>query len=67
MMYPGLTVRTVKSETTLREFVAGFGEDTLYAFDRRVLGVLVNGRRLWPSARLRRGDVVAVFPIITGG
>jgi molybdopterin converting factor small subunit len=67
MMYPSLTVRTVEATTTLREFVASLGEDTLYAYDRKVLGVLVNGRRLWSSARLKRGDVVAVFPLITGG
>jgi molybdopterin converting factor small subunit len=67
MMYPSLTVRTVESATTLREFVAGLGDDTLYAYDRKMLGVLVNGRRLWSSARLNGGDVVAVFPLITGG
>ncbi|MCW3990234.1 MAG: MoaD/ThiS family protein [Candidatus Bathyarchaeota archaeon] len=29
--------------------------------------LLVNGRRLWPSARLKPGDRVVVFPVIVGG
>ena len=66
-MYPSLMVRIVEVETTLREFVASLGKDVLYAFDRRVVGVLVNDRRLWPSARLKPGDRVVVFPIIVGG
>jgi len=66
-MYPSLMVRTVEVETTLREFVASLGKDVLYAFDRRVVGVLVNDQRLWPSARLKPGDRVVVFPIIVGG
>jgi len=66
-MYPGLTVRVVEEPTTLREFIATLGEDTLYAFDRRVVGVLVNSRRLWPSARLEPGDRVVIFPVIVGG
>ncbi len=52
---------------TLREFMATLGEDALYAFYRRVVGVLVNHRRLWPSTRLKPGDRVVVFPIIAGG
>jgi molybdopterin converting factor small subunit len=66
-MYPALTVRFVEEPATLREFMATLGEDALYAFDRRVVGVLVNDRRLWPSARLKPGDRVVVFPIIAGG
>ena len=66
-MYPGLTVRVVEETTTLREFIATLGEDALYAFDRRVIGVLVNSHRLWPSARLKPGDRVVVFPVIVGG
>lgn len=66
-MYPSLTVRTVDEETTLREFIASLGKDVLYAFDRGVVGVLVNDRRLWPSARLKPGDRVIVFPVIMGG
>ncbi len=66
-MYPSLMVRTVEVETTLREFVASLGKDVLYAFDRRVVGILVNDRRLWPSARLKPGDRVVVFPVIVGG
>jgi molybdopterin converting factor small subunit len=66
-MYPTLTVKYVKEPSTLREFIATLGEDILYAFDRRVIGVLVNERRLWPSARLKPGDRVVIFPIIAGG
>ncbi len=66
-MYPTLTVKVVEEPSTLREFISTLGEDVLYAFDMRVVGVMVNDRRLWPSARLRRGDRVVVFPIIVGG
>jgi molybdopterin converting factor small subunit len=66
-MYPSLTVTVVERPSTLREFIASLGEDALYAFDRKVVGVLVNDRRLWPSAKLKPGDRVIVFPIIVGG
>jgi molybdopterin converting factor small subunit len=65
--YPDLTVRYVERPTTLREFLLSLGEEYLYAYERGMLGVLVNGRRLWLSARLRRGDKVVVFPIVSGG
>ena len=60
---------TLKVETgsTLREFIASLGEDTLYAYDRRVVGVAVNNKRLWDSAKLKPGDTVVIFPIIVGG
>jgi sulfur carrier protein ThiS len=67
LMYPSLTVRVVEEPTTLREFIKTLGKDTLYAYDRRVVGVLVNDRRLWDSARLKPGDRVVVFPVIVGG
>ena len=44
----------------LRESIATLGKDILYAFDRKVIGVLVNDRRLWPSAKLKPGDSVIV-------
>lgn len=66
-MYPSLTVKVVEEPTTLREFMATLGDDVLYAYDRRVVGVMVNNRRLWDSARLKPGDKVVVFPIIVGG
>jgi sulfur carrier protein ThiS len=66
-MYPSLTVTVVERPSTLREFIASLGEDALYAFDRKVVGVLVNDRRLWPSAKLKPGDRVVVFPVIVGG
>ena len=66
-MYPSLTVAIIDEPSTLREFIASLGEDALYAFDRKVVGVLVNDRRLWPSAKLKPGDRVVVFPVIVGG
>jgi molybdopterin converting factor small subunit len=67
MMYPSLTVRVVEEPTTLRDFIETLGKDALYAYDRRVVGVLVNDRRLWDSAKLKPGDRVVVFPVIAGG
>ena len=66
-MYPSLTVKVVEEPTTLREFIATLEKDALYAYDRRVVGVIVNDRRLWDSAKLKPGDRVVVFPIIVGG
>ena len=66
-MYPSLTVKVVEESTTLKEFIATLGSDTLYAYDRRVVGVIVNERRLWDSAKLKPWDRVVVFPIIVGG
>jgi molybdopterin converting factor small subunit len=66
-MYPRLTVAYIDEPTTLREFIRGLGENYLYAYDMKVIGVLVNNRRLWPSATLRPGDKVVVFPVISGG
>jgi molybdopterin converting factor small subunit len=66
-MYPRLTIAYVEEPITLREFIRGLGENYLYAYDMRVIGVLVNNRRLWPSATLRPGDKVVVFPVISGG
>lgn len=62
-MHPSLTVTLVEEPSTLRELIASLGEDVLYAFDRLVVGVLVNDRRLWPSTRLKPGDRVVVFPV----
>jgi sulfur carrier protein ThiS len=66
-MYPSLAVVHVEKPTTLRELMERLGESYLYAYDRRVIGVLVNNRRLWPTARLSPGDRVVVYPIIVGG
>jgi molybdopterin converting factor small subunit len=66
-MYPKPMKKTVDSKTTLREFIATLGEDTLYAYDRRVIGVVVNKKKLWDSAKLKPGDKVTIFPIIVGG
>ena len=59
---------TLKVEigSTPREFISTLGEDTLYAYDRRVVGVAVNTKKLWDSAKLKPGDIV-IFPIIVGG
>ena len=45
-MFPELTVIIVEEETTLRELVEGLGRNYLYAFDKGVIGVTVNGKRL---------------------
>jgi len=66
-MFPDLTVMIVEEEITLRELVEGLGRNYLYAFDKGVIGVTVNGKRLWPSAMLEKGDKVVIYPIITGG
>ena len=57
----------VETSSTLREFISTLGEDTLYAYDRRVVGVMVNNKKLWDSAKLKPGDTVVIFPIIVGG
>ncbi len=66
-MFPSPQKIIVAKSSTLHEFVEGLGADILYAYERRVIVVTVNGEHLWPSAQLRPGDVVAIFPIITGG
>ena len=66
-MYPSLTVTIVEEPSTLRELIASLGEDVLYAFDRKSVGVLVNDHCLWPSVRLKPGDRVVVFLVIVGG
>jgi molybdopterin converting factor small subunit len=66
-MYPRLTVYRVEISSTLRRFIEGLGEDILYAYDRRLVGVIVNGKPMWPSAELKPGDDVTIFPIMTGG
>ena len=45
----------VEAGSTLREFISTLGEDTLYAYDRSVVGVAVNNRNLWDSAKLKPG------------
>ena len=57
----------VESGSILREFISSLGEDTLYAYDRRVIGVVVNDRKLWDSAKVKPGDTIVIFPIIVGG
>jgi len=66
-MYPDLIVIRISEPSTLREFIRSLGTDYVYAYDRKLLGVLVNKRRLWPSAKLKPGDEVVIFPIIAGG
>lgn len=67
-MFPTPSVFKVEEEgITLREFLGRLGREYLYAFENKGLGVLVNGRRLYPSARLRQGDEVVIFPVISGG
>ena len=66
-MFPNPQTIAVTKSATLREFLEGLGSDILYAYDHRVITVLINGQLRWPSARLRRGDIVTFFPIVTGG
>ena len=66
-MYPSLITKIVEKPTTLREFIESLGSNYLYAFDRKVVGVVVNNKKLWPSAMLKPGDKVVIYPIITGG
>ena len=66
-MYPNPSSFTIENKTTLREFISSLGEHTLYAYDRQVIGVAVNGKKLWSSAKLMPGDVVKIFPINVGG
>ena len=66
-MYPKPVTLQVEKRTTLREFISLLGEDTLYAYDRRVIGVVVNNKRKWDSAWLTPGDEVTIYPIIVGG
>jgi molybdopterin converting factor small subunit len=66
-MYPSPQTINVKKTSALREFIEGLGTDFLYAYDRRVIVVLVNGELRWPSSRLKPGDKVTLFPIVTGG
>ena len=66
-MYPKPVTLQVEKNSTLREFIAEMGKDTLYAYDRRVIGVIVNNKRKWDSAKLVPGDKVTIYPIIVGG
>ena len=66
-MYPKPITLQVVNKSTLREFIAELGEDTLYAYDRRVIGVVVNNKRKWDSAKLNPGDQVTISPITVGG
>ena len=66
-MYPKPMKYKVKKAVNLRKFISTLGEHTLYAYDRRMIGVVVNKKRLWDSAKLKSGDVVTIYPIIVGG
>lgn len=66
-MYPDFTITHVKESTTLTAFLRKLGEHYAYAYDMKVIGVLVNGKRLWPSAKIESGDKVIIFPLIMGG
>ncbi len=66
-MFPSPQRISVARRSTLREFMAGLDPDVLYAYERRVIVVTVNGKPIWPSAPLKPGDEVSIIPIITGG
>jgi hypothetical protein len=56
----------VEEPTTHRGFIEKLGESYLHAYDRKVVGVLVNNRKLWPTVRLSPEDRVVVYPMIVG-
>jgi sulfur carrier protein ThiS len=66
-MFPSPQLICVAKPSTLREFIVRQGSDILYAYERRVVVVLVNGESRWPSSMLVPGDRVTIMPIITGG
>ncbi len=66
-MFPSPQLICVAKPSTLREFIERQGSDILYAYERRVVVVLVNGENRWPSSMLEPGDKVTIMPIITGG
>ena len=66
-MFPSPQLICVAKPSTLREFIERQGSDILYAYERRVVVVLVNGENRWPSSMLVTGDKVTIMPIITGG
>ncbi|HIH87617.1 TPA: MoaD/ThiS family protein [Candidatus Bathyarchaeota archaeon] len=66
-MFPSPQKHTVSTPSTLREFIEGLGAEVSYAYEQRVVVVTVNGEHIWPSVELHPGDVVDIFPIITGG
>ena len=66
-MFPSPQLIYVAKPSTLREFIKQQGSDILYAYERRVVVVLVNGENRWPSSMLVPGDKITIMPIITGG
>ena len=66
-VYPKPLKLTVEKPSILREFIAGLGEETLYAYDRRVVGVSVNGRRPWGCGAIGRGGRGDHLPRDHGG
>ncbi len=66
-MYPALRREVVSRETTLKNFLSKLGKEYLYAFNRGVLGVWINGKPGYPSYRLKKGDEVLISPVIAGG
>jgi len=66
-MFPSPQTLIVEKPSTLRDFIKGLGPEIWYAYDQRVIVVLVNGEGGWPSKPLKIGDRVALFPIVSGG
>lgn len=66
-MFPSPQTITVEKPATLCEFIEGLGPEIRYAYEQRVIVVLVNGEGGWPSKPLKAGDRVALFPIVSGG
>jgi molybdopterin converting factor small subunit len=66
-MFPNPQTITVEKPATLHEFIKSLGPEIRYAYEQRVIIVLVNGEGGWPSKPLKAGDHVYIFPIISGG
>ncbi len=66
-MFPSPKVFDVEKPSTLREFLEGLGPDAVYAYDRHMVVVLLNGEQHWSTARVKPGDKVTVIPIVVSG
>ena len=66
-MFPNPQNICVVKSSTLHELLEELGSDILYAYNQKVIVVLVNGEIKWPSTRLMHGDKVTIMPVVTGG
>ena len=67
-MYPSIVSKEAREITTLGKFLLNLGPEYLYAFQRMVLCVTVNGKIVSSvETPLRLGDEVTTYPIVAGG